>query len=753
MTLNRQLPLIWVGFIAINGQVLIVRELMRQFAGNELSIGIIFLFWLLWHAFGSRYLPSFIRVSQVTVKILHRLLLCLPILLLFTLLIMKLTPAIWHLTSGEELGIFPITVTSAMALSFFCSFSGLAFTWSSQWFQNMKEEPLPSIRRMYVLENIGAALGGTFFTLLLVSTFSALEIALLLCLVMLISLILSPDSSWRVKGWHIVMLTTIALLFPLVSHLEALLTQNQFHCQTYIASESSYYGELTATQVEEQTNFYSDGELIISLPDKQTAEETVHYALLLHAKPEKILLIGHINPETISEIFKHPSVRHVDGVDINPNLPRFIQSIKADSLLSDDRFQFNQEDIRFYLRRNSLQYDVVIMNLPSPSTLDLNRFYTESFFRSIQSHLKSKGILSVELEGSANMYGPELIQYIKSINNTVKTQFPSTILLPGERVRLIASRQESITVLADTLGSRITERSLDTKFVQPYYFAYDLSPERIENFNSTIEQTHFDLINRDLSPISFCFNIILWTTHHSAWISPLFSMLMTFRPIYLIFFVGLVVCGLFLFENLRNRLHLSLPAIRLSVVIMGFTEMSLEVIILLCYQAFRGRLNLMLAVILAGYMLGLALGAGLGGSPLFKKIEPISSLWKIHGLMISHLLCLGGLFIYLQAGGSAIINSAGLDILFIGSVVIAGILGGSQFITATRFALKIDESLSRVAGSFYALDLVGGALGALVTGSLLMPVLGMVLLIQLLICLNALAVGFLLLGKVGSVIK
>ena len=61
-------PLLYIGFGSIVSQILLIREFIVSFYGNELSIGIILTGWLIWigigSAAGNRLLKTNLNTSQ-----------------------------------------------------------------------------------------------------------------------------------------------------------------------------------------------------------------------------------------------------------------------------------------------------------------------------------------------------------------------------------------------------------------------------------------------------------------------------------------------------------------------------------------------------------------------------------------------------------------------------------------------------------------------------------------------------------------
>jgi predicted membrane-bound spermidine synthase len=78
----------------------------------------------------------------------------------------------------------------------------------------------------------------------------------------------------------------------------------------------------------------------------------------------------------------------------------------------------------------------------------------------------------------------------------------------------------------------------------------------------------------------------------------------------------------------------------------------------------------------------------------------------------------------LAGSGSKAILWLGSNVVFILLPAISGFIGGFQFPLANKIYLGKREEVGRIAGLSYGVDLFGSCLGALLTGAVLVPVLG-----------------------------
>src|ERR1017187_2973346 len=131
-----------IGFTAVIAQVMLMRELLVVFYGNELALGVMLANWLLWTALGAGLL------GQWTIRVIHprKLVASLQTLLAFalpvTLLAVRASKDFCHSLPGEILGPVPMFLTSCATLSILCLISGGLFAAGSRLFRDMTGAPI-----------------------------------------------------------------------------------------------------------------------------------------------------------------------------------------------------------------------------------------------------------------------------------------------------------------------------------------------------------------------------------------------------------------------------------------------------------------------------------------------------------------------------------------------------------------------------------------------------------------------------------
>ena len=189
--------------------------------------------------------------------------------------------------------------------------------------------------------------------------------------------------------------------YPLFSLLETRSLERLWQGFQVVAVRNSRYGNLVVVKTEETQTLYENGLPSFNVPEHQAAaEEAVHYALLEHASPRSLLLIGGGINGSLAQAFQHPTLERADYVDIDPailELARMHFPKEWQAIAGDKRIRIHPTNGRLFLRSSGLTYDVIIVNLADPQSAQLNRFYTEEFFREAASRLNPGGVLSFQL--------------------------------------------------------------------------------------------------------------------------------------------------------------------------------------------------------------------------------------------------------------------------------------------------------------------------------------------------------------------
>jgi spermidine synthase len=402
----------------------------------------------------------------------------------------------------------------------------------------------------------------------------------------------------------------------------------------------------------------------------------------------------------------------------------------------DSRVHVHAMDGRRFLKTTKDSFDVIIVNLPDPHTAQLNRFYTEEFYREAAAKLAPGGIVSFQVTSSEDFINQELADFLRCLLRTLRQVFPEVTAIPGDTVHFFAaSRPGTLTTDPAELLRRLRARRLHTQYVREYFLPFRMSPDRMQDLQLQIEPLPSTPVNRDFAPVAYYFDVALWSApfHPTSaqWFEALASL--SFKRLLMGTMLALAALVPLMWMWPAGRPHKPQARARrsaaLAVAVVGFTELGLEIILLLGFQALYGYVYHELAILVALFMVGVALGGWgeLRLAPSPGRASMRRDLRLLAGLQI--LLAASPLLLYallVQLGRVSSVGGqrAASEVLFPALALGAGLLGGFQFLLASRAYFGNAPDSGRSPGVLYALDLAGACAGALALSVLLIPVYG-----------------------------
>jgi len=757
------LALLLMGFTGTLAQIVLIRELLVTFYGNELSIGIILANWLILEAAGSFFLGRVGKKAGRSVGAYVALQFAIAVFLPLAVYGAKVVKSVLGIPPGEMVGLFPLFYSSFLLLAPLSLADGAHFTIGCRIYSALTKEAAPSIARVYIYEAIGAMIGGVLLTFLIIPHFHSMEVAFGAGALNLISAILlmalfrkpsPPDSRTKrragvsllsrglyfwLAGIILLASTGYVLFSPKVDEIHNLATQNQWPGYDLEYYQNSNYGNIAVTRRGDEFTFYSDGIPIATAPhpDGAFVEEMAHLPMLFHHSPRRVLVVGGGIGGLINEVVKHP-VEKVDYAELDPLIieaARSFSTALTESELSNPRVAVHYTDGRLLMSRSREHYDVIIINLPSPSTLQLNRFYTREFFETAEARLGRDGILAIACPGSLSYMGEELASLNACIYRTLRSVFPYVRAVPGESNLFLASPSAGLaTAEPALLARRWQERALETSLISDFHIQYKLDKEKASWLLNSLERAPEVRINRDLAPSGLFYDISLW----SALVSPRFES--TFRLMDKAdLWVFLIPLAIFLaaFLALRRRIpKLGRASVAIAIVTTGFTGMAFDMVLILAFQSLYGYVYQMIALLSAAFMVGLAIGSTAMTRIMGRSANDKSLLIKLESLVLAYSILVPVVLIVFHShlGQPVVFVLVQAAILVLS--LVSGVLVGSEFPLANKVYLRSTSRVGEVAGALYASDLLGAWVGVLAVSIWLIPVLGIVSTCILIACLK-----------------
>ena len=675
-----------------------MRELVTVFSGNELVFGIVLGNWMLLTGLGSTLgrTAARLRSPMVVFVLLEILIGILPIADVFLLRWLR---SIVFLR-GAEVGIVETTIGCFVLLAPYCLATGYALTTACR---------LASIERVYLFDNLGNVLGGAIFLAAFASLLNHFEMLYFAALLNLpCAILLAAMTGRRRLAASIAAVLAILATVIAVCDLNSISRRLEYADQDILFQGDSPYGSLVVTESAGQINFIENGVPLFSTHTPERIEETVHYAMAQRPDARRVLLVSGGASGTALEVLKYP-VDAVDYVELDPLILDAARQFLPDSL-SDPRIHVIPGDGRQFIQTTQQRYDVVIVDMPDPSTSQINRFYTREFFAEVYRILRSGGVLSFSLGTYENYLGRELARLIGVAHRTLDDVFRNILLLPGGRVFFLASDGE----LTADVAERLEAAGVNTRLVGRDYLKGMFTPDRIADLRRAI--TSDAPLNEDFSPVLYYYHLRYWMSQFDVqfgFFELLLAMAMIIyvvrlRPVYLVIFCG------------------------------GFAAAALEVVLLLAFQVLFGSLYYQVGWVITMFMLGLVIGTFMIG-----RFWPSWGRLHMVGLAVAIALLAIGLPFILEALGqseSLALGKAGIPLL----TLLLAILVGMEFPLAARIDF---QDAATTSSKLYTADYLGAALGALLVSTLLIPILGVFMVCLLTAGLNLVAGAMMLVRR------
>jgi spermidine synthase len=663
------------GISALVTQLLIMRECIARFSGNEFVIALILFVWLFVGGLGNR-LSRFIhrRILPATKTRLAWLSLALAAAPVFQIYAIRCLRDVFFI-HGSEAGFYSTFFFIFLSMAPYALLVGIALPYSLLTLSDQHPENPGTL--VYMTDNLGNIIGGILFTFILVllpgPSWSILITSSFLLWGSCFLVRPSPGRKWVVRLAAGLILT---LLFSGILLEKPSLVPMEGKLAYY---KESRYGRITVHQDRELHTVFSNGSPVFTGSDVISAEEAVHYPLSQVDRPSRVLFVS-ARAGMMAEIEKYGPIG-VDYVELNPDITEVLFHF---NLLRDQNDFSNiiHMDPRHYLAKTCLLYDAIIINLPDPVTFRVNRFFTDRFFSTVKTHLAPGGIFSFSAPGYENYMSEPMRQKLSSLFNTVSEYFPHVVLIPGNRLFFLC-RDRPIDM---DIPGKLRQKNVATQYVGPYFHG-NVTPERVDELNGLMDADTRK--NKDLFPHLIRLMMDQWFAVHQT--SPTGFIIGT---------AVLLIACLAIFGRMEFILFTT-----------GFATMGMEILTVFAVQIFFGYIYSQIGLIMTVFLAGLLPGAWIGNKwPKEKR--------KL--LFITEVLLIALMLVFVSV--TSVLKTGPHVIFFHGFGLLVSLVCGCQFPLALHLLPNRDTAAVR---SFSA-DLTGAAFGVLLTSVFFIPWFGII---------------------------
>lgn len=295
------------------------------------------------------------------------------------------------------------------------------------------------------MDYIGSLAGALVFVYLLLKYFALTQIGFIAAYVNLFIAILGIFIFRNQIRWKPALLFSSACLTLLLSigilnaSSWSISAEQEIYRDPIIFSMATPYQRMILTKRGEKLRLYINGQLQFSSEDEEIYHEhLVHLPMALADNKKKVLILGGGDGLALREVLKYPYIESVTLVDIDPgiihmastesNMLRLnegsflasrIHVINPDGVVDKGEEMLLQrpEKVRGFLSGRKIPastvrifnldadrflkniketFDVIIIDFPDPSILELAKLYSKEFYHQLYERLEDDGIFSVQ---------------------------------------------------------------------------------------------------------------------------------------------------------------------------------------------------------------------------------------------------------------------------------------------------------------------------------------------------------------------
>ena len=657
-----------IGFVSTAIQLLLIREMMNISGGYELMTGTFLASWLISSAAGA------IIAGRSSLNDIRRINLIFSVSPLVSIGLLLLLSRLF-LNPGQTPSFLVSIIFTFLVLLPFCLLSGFSFVKLLTIARNEKGY-FPG--KSFSLETIGGIVSGLAISLLtagILNTYQLLILIILLANTYVALTFFIKGEKAKLSARILILLLASAVI---VFNPDTFFRQILLPGITITDSEETPYGNITKGEYKGEKSTYYNQRLLNYNNDVIEREENIHYAMLQSNNPEKVILISGSLRSHLPELLKYP-VKKITYIERDPALTR-TDDIKGISLPAG--LLISNTDAFRYIKTHDECADVVILLVPPPSTLQLNRFYTTEFFSLIKKRLNPGGVFLCSPGPGDNYLNSESLDLYSSVFNSLSVVFKNVVPVSGNKLYFIASDKELSTSICEI----VAEKKIDNSYVSSDFQADDLIAKKSEEVKALMDRSVRQ--NSTLFPVaSFHFQLYNLSKNINE------------KSVALILLMVLFAMPVVAVKRRNMIMYFSASALA------GF-----EIIVLLTLQMTIGNMYQLTGLIMAGLMAGLAVGAGLKSGILYSLSLRTESI-----ILALFYIIMGLVYNYMPDFNSAVPTLLFLLVL----TFLPALITGNIF----RRLTSKSEDLSGSPAT-YSADLMGSAFGFILITGFAVPVLG-----------------------------
>ncbi|MTI20536.1 polyamine aminopropyltransferase [Fulvivirga sp. RKSG066] len=260
-----------------------------------------------------------------------------------------------------------------------------------------------------ILENdyYGSLLGGVFFAFIGLPLLGLMYTPFVLGFINLVVSIMLVIGLWDIivqKDKKVILTAGTTIMCLLITGLLVakpiiLFGEQSKYQDKVVYSEQTPYQRIVITQWKDDHWLYLNGNQQLCTRDEiMYHEPLVHPAMKLHPRPKNVLVLGGGDGCAVREILKYNSVDSIKLVDLDPAMTTLGQTHPIltslnNNALNNSKVEIINTDGFSLIQNDESYYDVIIIDLPDPRSVELGRLYSYEFYRSCFRRLRPQGVI------------------------------------------------------------------------------------------------------------------------------------------------------------------------------------------------------------------------------------------------------------------------------------------------------------------------------------------------------------------------
>lgn len=727
-----------LGIISVIYQVILLREAAFAIAKNELSFVITVGIWLagasLGGIAGSRLpatpsprqagLPASIRHWQAGTRGAagKRLAASLPIIIFVLFLggcwLMRTARSYLGIPYYEKTGLLFSLGYASVFIAPISFLMGLLFAVFGGEFVAKNRSVAAEGWQCFAYEAIGFFAGGILITFILADYDNPFAFAGLPVLLAFNLLRKGGKPAERTIAWASIALIAAYYLSGAPSLLNKFSVSQMFKGTRVVSYNGSRYGPIALTEKDRAFAVYQSGSLIASSENMEWNETIAALSLSAAGKESKVLLLGGGISGLPAQLLEF-GAGGVTCVELDPNLAEVFRE-SGTAAYKAGAIEIIHTDPLNYIKKcigEPPAYGLIIMNMPEPDTLAVNRFYTAEFFRKVYSILPAEGVFLFTIESKKDILSPAIAAYNSVVINTARSVFANVEAIPGDSAIIICGKKEG-EISAGTVTAFLRGEGAVPEMLTDFRIADIMDDSRIRYFERSIDKRA--PVNSGLYPAAFIAKLIVEQKKFYPYMDPDTGKLKAKVP----FFVLVALLAVFLLSAVLRK-----GVVLISAGLMGLSAISASSLLYLIFQIFNGLLYWKIGMLMALFMLGLAAGSFAGRKGDEDNGDGISVLAPLHLVWAAYFACL-----FLFTKGPYL---EGEQIYFYPLIFFGGFIAGIFYPNLIRALSSSGRRRESAIPLVYAADLIGSFAGSLLIGAAIMPLIGIQNAFILLATLNA----------------